>query len=115
MKNDTYQTVDEYIARSDDAIRPTLSHIRALIKQIAPEAVEHIAYGMPAYKVHGKPLVYFAAFPNHIGLYATPKGHEAFKEQLSAYKGGKGSVQFPRHDVPYDLIAEIITFKLSTL
>ena len=78
----------------------------------APNAIESIAYGMPAYKVNGKPLVYFAAFKNHIGFYATPKGHVHFAKELSKYKQGKGSVQFPiDKPIPYDLIKGMVEFK----
>lgn len=68
---------------------------------------------MPAYKTHGKPLVYFAAFKNHIGFYATPTGHAEFAEQLSKYKQGKGSVQFPFDAVPFDLVEKIIQFRVK--
>jgi uncharacterized protein YdhG (YjbR/CyaY superfamily) len=67
---------------------------------------------MPAYKMNGKPLVYFAAFKKHIGFYATPTGHAEFRDELSAYKQGKGSVQFPLDKpIPYDLIKQIVVFK----
>jgi uncharacterized protein YdhG (YjbR/CyaY superfamily) len=67
---------------------------------------------MPAYKLNGRPLVYFAAFKNHIGLYATPSGHAAFAEELSRYKQGRGSVQFPLSEpLPFDLIARIVKFR----
>ena len=69
---------------------------------------------MPAYKTNGKPLIYFAAFKNHIGLYATPSGHTHFADALSQYKQGKGSVQFPNEQpLPLDLIAEIIAFRVE--
>ncbi len=68
---------------------------------------------MPAYKTHGKPLVYFAAFKKHIGFYATPSGHEAFAKELKKYKRGKGSVRFPLHQpVPYDLIRQMVEFRV---
>ena len=68
---------------------------------------------MPAYKFYGI-LVYFAAFKNHIGFYATPNGHSEFKEKLSVYKQGKGSVQFPiDKPIPLDLITEIVKFRAS--
>ena len=67
---------------------------------------------MPAYKLNGKPLVYFAAFKNHIGFYATPSGQDAFARELSLYKQGKGSVQFPLDKpIPLNLIARITRFK----
>ena len=91
-----------------------MQQIRMLILEKAPEAQESISYGMPAYKTNGKPLIYFAAFKNHIGLYATPSGHTHFADALSQYKQGKGSVQFPNEQpLPLDLIAEIIAFRVE--
>lgn len=105
-------TFEEYIARSTDEVQEILRKIRNIILTIAPESVESISYGMPAYKLNKKPLVYFAAFKNHIGLYATPESHKAFEKELSAYKQGKGSVQFPlNQEMPYSLIEEIVVFK----
>lgn len=77
-------------------------------------AEEGISYGMPAYKMNGRPLVYFAAFKNHIGFYATPIGHVAFAKELSGYKQGKGSVQFPVDEpMPLQLIADIVKFRVE--
>lgn len=87
-----------------------------MVKRTAPTAVESIAYGMPAYKLNGTPLVYFAAFEKHIGLYATPEAHEAFSARLAQYKQGKGSVQFPLDQpMPYDLIEEMVAYKAKQL
>lgn len=77
-------------------------------------ATEEIVYGMPGYKTNGKPLVYFAGYKNHIGFYATPSGHEAFQKELSKYKQGKGSVQFPLNQtIPFDLIEQIVRFRVE--
>lgn len=109
-KNWTY--VDSYIASFPEEVQQKLQDIRAIIGRIAPDVQEHISYDMPAYKLHGKPLVYFAAFKNHIGFYATPTGHEAFAKELSVYKQGKGSVQFPLKDqLPLNLIERILVFR----
>ncbi|MBU2018002.1 MAG: DUF1801 domain-containing protein, partial [Bacteroidetes bacterium] len=95
-------------------VQEILRNIRTLIKSIAPDVEELIAYGMPAYKFNKKPLVYFAAFKNHIGFYATPSGHEEFQHELSKYKQGKGSVQFPLdQEIPYQLIEKIVKFRVS--
>lgn len=111
MKNGP-KTVDEYISAFPEDIRIILSKIREVILQNAPGAAEGISYQMPAYKTNGKVLVYFAAFEKHIGFYATPTGHQAFAEELSKYKQGKGSVQFPlNRPIPYDLIAQITEFR----
>ena len=107
-------TVDSYIAGFPEDVQAHLVRIRAIIKEKAPLAIESMAYDMPAYKMNGKPLVYFAAFQNHIGFYATPSGHEAFTKELSQYKQGKGSVQFPLHQpIPFDLIGRMVSFRVQ--
>jgi len=112
--NTEIKTVEEYIAGFPEEVREKLEKIRKIIKDQASDAVENISYGMPAYKTNKKPLIYFAGFKHHIGLYATPSGHDAFKQQLSAYKQGKGSVQFPLDGpIPYDLIKKIVAFRVK--
>ena len=107
-------TVDDYILSFPSEIQERLTQIRTIIKTHATAAVESINYGMPAYKTHGKPLVYFAAFAHHIGLYATPSGHSAFAGELSQYKQGKGSVQLPLDEpLPLELIERIVEFKVQ--
>lgn len=113
MKKD-YQNIAEYISQFPAAVQVLLRQIYDTIKEVAPAAEESISYGMPAFKMNGKPLVYFAAFKNHIGFYATPTGHAAFAEELSVYKQGKGSVQFPLNQpMPLDLIARITRFRME--
>lgn len=113
MKAD-YKSVDEYISTFPDDIRVLLAKVRVTIIKCAPKAVESISYGMPAYKLNGKPLVYFAAFKKHIGFYATPSGHSKFAKELSKYKQGKGSVQFPiDKPIPFDLIGQIVEFRVK--
>ena len=105
---------DKYISGFPAEVQEIMRQIRSLIRIAAPEAIESIAYGMPAYKTHGKPLVYFAGFKNHIGFYATPTGHEQFSDELSGYKQGKGSVQFPLDKpMPYDLIKRMVEFRVK--
>ena len=108
------ETVDNYIKTFPENVQILLKQIRATIKENAPEAEESIAYQMPAYKTNGKPLVYFAGFKNHIGFYATPTGHAQFEKELSKYKQGKGSVQFPLDKpIPLTLIARIVKFRVE--
>jgi uncharacterized protein YdhG (YjbR/CyaY superfamily) len=108
------ESVDEYIKAFPKNVQVILEKIRSLIKKKAPEAVEGMSYGMPGYKTHGKPLVYFAGYDKHVGFYATPTGHREFSEELSKYKQGKGSVQFPLgKPIPYDLISRIVEFRVE--
>lgn len=105
--------VDEYIAGFPEEIRVRLGQIREAIVNAAPAAEEKISYGIPAYTLNG-PLVYFAAYKNHIGLYATPAGNAAFKEELAGYKTSKGTVQFPHKEpLPLDLITKIVVFRVA--
>jgi uncharacterized protein YdhG (YjbR/CyaY superfamily) len=114
MKKINSTSVDDYIAAFPSATQQLLKRIRSIIRNTAPDAVESISYGMPAYKNNGKPLVYFAGYEKHIGFYATPTGHTAFKKELSSYKQGKGSVQFPLEEkLPVDLIERIVKFRLE--
>lgn len=114
MEKAKYTTVDDYIGSFPEQTRELLNQIRATIQATAPGATESISYGMPAYKLNGKPLVYFGGYEHHIGFYATPTGHHAFKEALSRYKQGKGSVQFPLSEpMPLQLIADIVKFRLA--
>ncbi len=102
---DSPKNIDDYINSFPQDIQDILQEIRRAIREVAPEAIEVIFYGIPSYSVYGRPLVYFAANKKHIGFYATPSGHKEFAKELSAYKGGKGSVQFPYDKpIPYDLI-----------
>jgi uncharacterized protein YdhG (YjbR/CyaY superfamily) len=108
------KSVDEYILSFEEETQHQLQIIRSIVKKIAPYAIESISYGMPAYKFKGNPLVYFGGYKKHIGFYATAIAHEKFKDQLSIYKHGKGSVQFPNQKpLPIDLIKSMLKFRLS--
>ncbi len=112
--NNPPENIDSYITGFPENVQNILETIRATIKKATPEAQEGIAYGMPAFKLNGKPLVYFGGYKNYIGFYATPTGHTKFEKELSRYKQGKGSVQFPLDEpMPLDLIAKIVKFRVQ--
>lgn len=104
----SFNTVDEYIASFPVDRQALLQSVRQVIREVAPEAQESIAYKMPAYKLNG-PLAYFALFENHLGFYPTPEGVSVFESDLKQYKQGKGSVQFPLdRPLPLELIRRIV-------
>ena len=108
--------VDEYIASFSKDIQSLLQEVRMTIRKAAPGALEMISYGIVAFKFHGKPLVYFAGFKNHIGFYPTPTGIEEFEKELSVYKQGKGSVQFPLDKpMPLKLIGKIVKYRMNKI
>lgn len=109
-------TVEEYLEGFDGDVRARLEAMRETVRAAAPDAVESMAYGMPAYKLDRKPLVYFAGFPRHVGFYATPNGHEAFAEDFARYAQGKGSVQFPHTEpLPLDLVRRVVEFRIGAI
>jgi uncharacterized protein YdhG (YjbR/CyaY superfamily) len=115
MKTDpqTPTTIDEYIAGFPPDVQAILEKIRGTIREAAPGAAEAIKYQMPTFTLNGN-LVHFAAFKKHIGFYPVPTGIAAFKDELSVYQGGKGSVQFPLDQpIPYDLIRRIVGFRVQ--
>ncbi|MCA9875038.1 MAG: DUF1801 domain-containing protein [Anaerolineales bacterium] len=107
------QTIDDYIAGFPADVQEILQKIRGIVHEVAPDAQETIKYQMPTFTLQGN-LVHFAAYQNHIGFYPIPTGIEAFKEELSLYKTGKGSVQFPLDQpIPYGLIERMVRFRAA--
>jgi uncharacterized protein YdhG (YjbR/CyaY superfamily) len=105
--------IESYIADFPENTRSLLEKVRETIKNVVPEAEEVISYQMPAFKYHGI-LVWFAGYKNHIGFYPAASGIQKFKNELSGYKGAKGSVQFPiDKPLPLDLIKKIVEFRVT--
>jgi uncharacterized protein YdhG (YjbR/CyaY superfamily) len=111
------KTVDEYIAAfPKEEVQNILEKIRSTIRESAPKAQEAISYGIPAFSLNSKDLVYFGAWKNHIGFYPTPSGIEAFKKELAPFKQQKGSVQFPLNKpIPYDLVKKIVRYRVTEI
>lgn len=106
--------IDEYIAGFPVAVQEILEKIRMAIRKAAPGAEETISYQIPTFTLKGRYLVYFAAYKKHVGLYPAPRGIEGFKEELSGYEGGKGTVRFPfDKPIPFDLIRRIVKFRVK--
>jgi len=113
MKVISPKNIDEYIESFPEEIRGPLRQVRETIRKAAPGAEEVISYRMPAFRMNGM-LVYFAAFKNHISLFATASARAEFPEELSLYKGGKGTIQFPAgKPLPLDLITRIVKFRVA--
>jgi uncharacterized protein YdhG (YjbR/CyaY superfamily) len=107
-------SIDEYIGEFPPETQKLLEEVRALVREGAPDATETISYAMPTFDLNGRHLVHFAGFKHHVGLYPTPSGIEAFKEDLEPYKSGKGSAQFPiDKPLPVDLIRRIVAFRVQ--
>ena len=113
MKKKLATDVDDYISAFPPPVQKKLFQLRAAIKKAAPKAEESISYMMPAYKLNG-PLVYFAAYANHIGFYPTASAISAFKKEILSYKSSKGAVQFPIDEpIPLGLVEKMVKFKVK--
>ncbi len=78
------------------------------------EAQETISYRMPAYKLNGNRLVYFAAWKRHIALYGASSAVDAFRKELSPYEVSKGTIRFPLDKpIPFELVARIVRFRVK--
>jgi uncharacterized protein YdhG (YjbR/CyaY superfamily) len=109
MAKRDFKTIDEYIAAQPEAAQPVLATVRGAIRKALPKAEEVISYKMPAYKLKGAVVLYFAGWKQHYSLY--PAGEElaaAFKDELAPYEISKGTIRFPLDKpVPAKLIERI--------
>ena len=117
MAKTDFKSVDEYIASQPDASQAVLTRVRSAIRKAVPGAEESIAYQIPAYKLHGEPVLYFAGWKQHYSLYpATGTLVEAFKKDLAQYEISKGTIRFPLSErVPVKLIERIAKFRIKEI
>ena len=108
-----YKNIDEYHGMQPDSIRQLLDTIRHTIKQAAPNAIETISYGMPAFK-QNKVLIYYAVNKSHIGLYPGSEAIINFKKELEKYSTSKGAIQIPLSaKIPVSLVKKLVKFRVE--
>ena len=107
------KSVDQYIASHPEAVQRVLRRVRSTNRKAVPAAVEVISYKIPTYKLHGRPVLYFAGWSQHYSLYpSTDRLVAAFKDQLAPYELSKGTIRFPLSEpVPVKLIERIAKFR----
>jgi uncharacterized protein YdhG (YjbR/CyaY superfamily) len=114
MAGTDYKSVDDYIASQPEAVRPALERVRGAIRKAVPGVREVISYQMPAYRLDGGMVLYFAGWKRHYSIYpATADLVAAFEEELAAYEvNNKGTIRFPLDGrVPVGLIGRIARFR----
>ena len=113
MAKTDFTSVDEYIATHPADVQAILQRVRGAIRHAVPGAEEVISYQIPAYRLHGGTMLFFAGWKRHYSLY--PAGDdlvEAFQDDLAPYEVRKGTIRFPlSQPVPVQLIERIATFK----
>lgn len=113
MDKTDLKSVDEYIASQPEAVKATLAAVRTAIQRALPKAEETISYKIPAYKLHGEAVLYFAAWKRHFSLY--PAGARlvaAFQDELGSARVVKSTLRFALFEpVPVKLIERIARFR----
>jgi len=113
MKRIPAKNIDEYISVFPADVQKRMQELRATIAKAAPQADETINYAIPTFQLNGN-LVHFAGYKGHIGFYPAASGIAAFKKELAAYEGAKGSVQFPLDKpLPLSLVTKIVKFRVK--
>jgi uncharacterized protein YdhG (YjbR/CyaY superfamily) len=115
MPKTAFKSVDEYIASQPETVQGILERVRNAIRKALPAAEETISYQIPAYKLHGRVVLYFAGWKQHYSLYpATGQLVAAFKNDLAPYEKSKGTIRFPlAQPVPVMLIRRIAKFRAA--
>ena len=113
MARTNFTSVSEYIASRPKGVQRALRRVRGTIRKSMPKAEEVISYQIPAYKLHGRAVIYFAGWTEHNSLYpSTDRLVAAFKDELAPYEVTKGTIRFPLSEpVPVRLIERIAKFR----
>jgi len=105
--------IDDYIAGFEGEAHDKLTTMRDLIREIAPEASEKIAYGTATWDLNGN-MVHIAGFNHHVSLFPGAVGVTAFEGELDGWVHSKGTIQFPlAEDLPLDLIRRIVEYRAA--
>ncbi len=114
---DPSNAVDDYLAAVPEPHRELLAHIRALIHGACPGATETISYGMPAFELGGKKLVWFAAFKRHCSLFpGNPHVRAALGEELLPFLGERSTIRFSaQHPIPDELVAGLVAVRIAEI
>ena len=111
-----FADVDAYLASLPPNQRAALESLRALIRITDPEAVESIAYGMPAYKHAKRPLMYIGAAKGHCAIYGMAAEGQQFASELRGYSTSKGTIRFqPDSPPPEDLIVRLLRARIAAI
>ena len=108
-----FTSVDEYLSAQPKNAQIVLKLVRSTLRKALPASEEMISYKIPAYRMNGEIVLFFAGWKQHYSLY--PAGERlvaVFKDDLAAYKLSKGTIRFPFSEpVPVKLIKRIAKFR----
>lgn len=109
-----YTSVNEYINDFPPEQQEKMRKLQKMFINLDSEIDESISYNIPGYKIQGKPVIYFAAFKNHISIYPIISGVKEIEKELSKYRSGKGTMKFPTDkEIPYALVKQVAEYRLK--
>jgi uncharacterized protein YdhG (YjbR/CyaY superfamily) len=111
------EQVRKYFASLPPDVRKKLKAIRVQIRAVAPDAVEHFSYGIPGFRLEGKPLIWYAAFKNHLSMYPLTAGiRRGLGAELDRYETAKGTIRFPLSKPPSSaLVTRIVKSRVAEI
>lgn len=109
--------VDEYLAAMSEEARAALQELRKVIQGAAPDADEAFVYGVPGFKLGGRPLAAYAGFKHHCGFYPmSPAVISAHAEDLKHYDISEGTIRFqPEEPLPNALVTKMVKARAAEL
>jgi uncharacterized protein YdhG (YjbR/CyaY superfamily) len=109
-----FADIDAYLADLPDDARATLQALRRTIRDVAPDAVESISYGVPTFKYKGRPLIYLAAAKNHLSLYGISV--DEYRDELAGFDAEKGTVRFQQGAPPPEpLVRKMLRARIADI
>jgi uncharacterized protein YdhG (YjbR/CyaY superfamily) len=114
-QKDAANEVDDYLAKLPEEARAALEKLRKTIRAAAPKATEGFSYGIPAFKLHGRPLVSYAALKNHCSFFPmSPAVIEAHRKELEPYGTSKGTIRFSvDKPLPAALVRKLVKARIA--
>lgn len=114
MSSKIFASIPDYISALPGDVREIAESIRQTIIGAAPGCAEGIRYGIPAFRIEGRTVIYFAVWKQHVGLYPIYRGSEALEAEIAAYRAGKDTIRLPlSQPMPLGLVAKIVYSQLS--
>jgi uncharacterized protein YdhG (YjbR/CyaY superfamily) len=114
-KRAQWATIDDYLASLPATQHAALQKLRRAISQAAPDAEEGFSYGLPAFRLSGRPLMCFGAAANHCSLYPmSPAVIRAHADDLKRYETSKGTIRFVT-PLPAPLVRKLVKARVAEL
>lgn len=113
---EAHKTVTAYLKACTKDHRLELEKLRKLIHSVAKDVTEEICYGIPTFRLNGKPLAHIGTAKEHVALYPTPAVIQEFAEELKKFDCSKGTVRFtPEKPIPVTLVRKMLRSRMKLL